>query len=170
VKDAHSRAPVFLHQDFGYNRGWPEKTSVFVPLTPMCPENGGLVLYPGTHALGYLGDAGEVNAGVLDPAWPTVCPSLEPGDVVLMHDCTWHASRPHVAGPDRVLAQLTYQPATDPSSAELLRGQWGTDHRLAPLPDAHLFTRSRSSRLRELQAAVDRQAPSPAGADRTPSE
>lgn len=156
VKDRKSRTPVFLHQDVGYDIGWPEKTSVFVPLSPANRDNGGLILYPGTHALGYMGDAGELNRALLDPAWPAVFPALNPGDVVLMHECTWHGSGPHVSGPDRVLVQITYQPASDPTSVELLRGQWRTKYRVASLPRERFFMRSRASRLRELQAEVDR--------------
>lgn len=156
VKDRQSRTPVFLHQDVGYDIGWPEKTSVFVPLSLVNRDNGGLVLYPGTHALGYMGDAGELNRELLDPAWPALCPAFDPGDIVLMHECTWHGSGPHVSGPDRVLVQITYQPASDPTGVELLRGRWRTAYRLADVPRERFFTRSRASRLRELQAEVER--------------
>lgn len=156
VKDHKSRTPVFLHQDVGYDIGWPEKTSAFVPLSPVNRDSGGLVLYPGTHALGYMGDAGELNRELLDPAWPAVSPALDPGDILLMHECTWHGSGPHVGGPDRVLVQITYQPASDPTGVELLRGRWRTAYRLADHPRDRFFTRSRVSRLRELQAEVDR--------------
>jgi hypothetical protein len=158
VKDQRSRGPVFLHQDFGYDHGWPEKTSLFLALSPVNAENGGLILYPGTHAFGYLGDAGEIDAAAFEGQWSSVCPSLEPGDAVLMHECLWHASHPHSSGPDRVLVQVTYQPASDPSSAALLRGAWQTDLRLGADLRHKLFKRSRSSRLRELQSEVDRQS------------
>lgn len=154
VKDAHSRGPVFLHQDYPYHVGWPNKASAFVPLSPMNPDNGGMVFYPGTHQYGYLGDAGEIDPAVLAPDWPSIAPSLEPGDVVLMHSLTWHRSGPHVGGPDRVLADIIYQPADDPSGTALLRGQWRTpiflDRR-----NTRLFLRSRTTRLAELQRAVD---------------
>jgi hypothetical protein len=156
IKDARSRGPVFLHHDYGYDAGWPEKTSVFVPLSRMTPENGGLSFYLGTHLLGYLGDVGELDPAVLDPAWPIVSPSVEPGDVVLMHECTWHASGPHVSGDDRILVQITYQPASDPSSIAHLRGTPGVGPRLGDTAPARCFKRSRSTRLRELQATVDR--------------
>ncbi len=156
IKDRKSRGAVFLHHDVCYDLGWPEKTSAFVALSIANRENGGLILYPATHALGYLGDVGELNRALLDPEWPAICPAVEPGDVILMHECTWHASEPHIRGPDRVLVQITYQPASDPTSAELLRGEWRTRYRLAAVSDARFFTRSRASRLRELQAEVDR--------------
>ena len=153
IKDYQSRGPVFLHSDFPYHLGWPNKASAFVPLSVMTPENGGMIFYPGTNQFGYLGDAGEVNPDVLPSDWPTISPSIEPGDFVLMNSCTWHASGPHVSGPDRVLADIIYQPADDPSSIALLRGQWQTEVFLQRRPD--LFIRSRVTRMKELQKRVD---------------
>jgi Phytanoyl-CoA dioxygenase (PhyH) len=158
LKDRKSRTPVFLHHDFGYDCGWPEKTAAFIPLSPTDADNGSLVFYPGTHLFGYLGDVGEFDPDIIDPDWPAICPALEPGDIALMHECTWHASPPYVHGPDRVLVQVTYQPANDPSSAALLRGNWRTEFRFGELREK-FFKRSRASRLRELQAEVDRLNP-----------
>lgn len=155
IKDRSSRAPVFVHNDFSYDYGWPEKTTVFLPLSESNKENGGISFYPGTHHFGYLGDAGEANTEILGPDWPLVCPSLEPGDIALCHTCTWHCSPPHGGGPDRILVQSTYQPASDPSSTALLRGEWKIRYRLSDLPREKFFVRSRSTRLRELQAQVN---------------
>jgi hypothetical protein len=153
IKDKQSRQPVFVHQDYCYDLGMPEKTSVFLPLGPMTPQNGGLFFYPGTHLLGYLGDAGELDPAILDPDWPVVGPSLEPGDLVLMHECTWHGSFAHTGGPDRIVVQITYQPASDPSGIKLLRGQ-SSGMPLGLIDRDALFVRSRTSRLRELQAEL----------------
>ena len=155
IKDHNSRTPVFAHNDFCYDYGWPEKTTVFIPLSVSNKENGGISFYPGTHHFGYLGDAGELNTEIIGPDWPLVCPTLEPGDIALCHTCTWHCSPPHVSGPDRILVQATFQPASDPSSTALLRGEWRTRYRLSALPRDKFFVRCRSSRLRELQAKVD---------------
>ena len=155
IKDVHNRDPVFLHQDYCYNLGWPEKTSLIVPLGTMNAENGGLVFYPGTHRLGYLGDAGELDPSVLAPDWPSVAPSLAPGDVALMHDCTWHSSPPRVSDVERILVQITYQPADDPSTAVLLRGSRRNAMLLDGIDRERLFRRSRASRLRELQSQVN---------------
>lgn len=155
IKDASSRTPVFLHQDFCYHKGWPSKLSAFVALSPMNPDNGGMVFYPGTHQFGYLGDAGQINPDILEADWPTLAPSLEPGDVAFMNSCTWHSSGPHVSGPDRVLADIIYQPADDPSGVALLRGQWQTDIFLSKLNSKDIFTRSRSSTMGELQRKVE---------------
>ncbi|MEM7130829.1 MAG: phytanoyl-CoA dioxygenase [Chloroflexota bacterium] len=155
IKDANSRNQVFTHGDFCYDYGWPEKTTVFIPLSISSPDNGGISFYPGTNHFGYLGDAGEVNTEILGGDWPLICPTLEPGDIALCHTCTWHCSPPHVSGPDRILVQATFQPSSDPSSTSLLRGEWRARYRLNGLPRNKFFVRSRSSRLRELQAQVD---------------
>ncbi len=159
VKDVHSRGPVFLHQDSPYHIGWSSKASAFVPLSAVSPENGGMIFYPGTHQFGYLGDAGEINPSIIDPDWPTVSPSLSPGDIVLMNSSMWHCSGPHVDGPDRVLADIIYQPADDPSGIALLRGEWRTEIFLDRKSD--LFVRSRVSRLVELQRELDGLRPNP---------
>ena len=155
IKSHDSRAPVFVHHDFAYDYGWPEKTTVFVPLSASNQQNGGISFFPGTHHFGYLGDAGEVNVDMLSPDWPRVCPELEPGDIALCHTCTWHYSPEHVGGPDRVLIQATFQPASDPSSVVCLRGRKRPRYRLAQIARDRFFARSRSSRLRELQREVD---------------
>ena len=156
VKDRHSRGPVFLHHDTPYHLGFPVKASAFVPLSQVTPQNGGMIFYPGTHQFGYLGDAGEIDPSILDSAWPEISPSLEPGDVALMHSSTWHRSGPHVSGPDRVMADIIYQPASDPSSVALLRGEWGTEVFLTSRSNTKLFKRSRTSMLKELQEQLDR--------------
>lgn len=154
VKDAYSRGPVFLHQDFPYHIGWPNKASLFVPLSVAGPENGGVTFYPGTHHFGYLGDAGEIDPSILPEVWPEFTPTLQPGDVALMNSLVWHRSGPHVRGPDRVLVDIIYQPADDPSGIALLRGKWRTDLFL-DRRDKQLFVRSRVTRLVEMQRELD---------------
>lgn len=154
VKDKDSRGPVFLHHDTPYHIGWPTKLSCFVPLT-IVDNNGAMLFWPGTHRYGYLGDAGEIRRDVIEMKWHS--PVLHPGDVVLMHSACWHESWAHKSGPDRVMVDTIMQPANDPSGIELLRGQW----RCEPQPwlrGNNIFIRSRSSRLRELQAIVDAKA------------
>jgi len=161
IKDKHSRSAVFLHHDFCYHLGWPTKASAFVPLSTVTSENGAMVFYPGTHHFGYLGDAGEINPDVAGVDWPTITPSLNPGDMVLMNSSTWHRSLPHTGGPDRIMADIIYQPANDPSGIALLRGQWRTEIFLNKVAKHQMFTRSRSTllkdkddRIRALEQAV----------------
>jgi len=155
IKYHNSRDKVFLHQDFPYHLGWPTKASAFVAISEVTPQNGGLNFYVGTHQFGYLGDVGEINPSVIDADWPSICPSLKPGDVALMNSSTWHMSGPHTGGPDRVIADIIYQPASDPSGVALLRGQWQTELFSSKIPRNDIFVRCRSSRLREMQQKLD---------------
>lgn len=152
VKDRHARDSVFLHQDTPYHVGWPQKASLFIAFTEVTRDNGGLVFYPQTHRYGYLGDAGSLLRPTESAAATHY--AMRPGDAILMHSATWHESLPHVSGPDRVIADIIFQPASDPSGVELLRGQWRTKVFLDR--DKPIFVRSRVSRIKELEAEVAR--------------
>jgi hypothetical protein len=146
MKDQHARKPVFLHQDFGYNIGWPDKTSFLIPFTQANAENGGMIFCPGTHAYGYLGNAGTIAADKFGD-WPQVCPDIMPGDIVFMHCLTWHASGVHASGVDRVMMQVVYQPADDPSTQTLVRGEWKTNVFFDLKRRQEYFTRSYITQL-----------------------
>ena len=157
VKDAKSRDAVFLHQDTPYHIGWPRKLSAFVALSESKMENGGLYLRRATHIWGYLGDAGELNPEVLGPNQWLNAIDMHPGDVLLMHSACWHGSYAHTEGPDRVLTDIIYQPADDPSGKKLMRGTWKTNDHIQDEQRANMFIRSRTSRLKELQEQLDKQ-------------
>ena len=122
MKDHHFDGPINVHQDWPYFGGDTRKLNVFIPMTPMNAENGGLVFYETSHLYGPL-ERGDIDvdryAGDLNAA----CPDLEVGDVLLGDFLTWHYSAPAQAPKDRILFQLVFQPADDPSSAHLLRGK-----------------------------------------------
>ncbi len=146
VKDRFSRAPVFLHQDSVYHVGMMRKWSAFVALSEVTRENGGLIVYPGTEKFGSLGDAGEIDRSLAEEFQPE-CPEMQPGDVLFMKSEMWHESGPHISGPDRILVDIIFQPATDPFCI----GRWPREQlRTAPL------VRSRVSRIQELEAEVAR--------------
>jgi hypothetical protein len=163
VKDQHSRAAVPLHQDTPYHKGFPEKWSFFVALAEMTPYNGLLVVYQGSHQLGHLGDAGEIRAD-LAAGFRAVRFPMMPGDVLAMHSSCWHESLAHTSGPDRLLADIILQPASDPSTVAVLRG-----HRRTPLymPTAP-FVSCRVSRLRDLQSQVSMMRSHGPGSSATP--
>lgn len=127
IKDKFSRDKVFLHQDSCYQIGTLNKCSLFVPLSVADKDNGAMMFHLGSHRLGFLGDAGEIDLDAFDMQWPVATPALEPGDVAVMDSHVWHASWPNTNGVDRILAQITVQPADDPSSLELVSGSWQTD-------------------------------------------
>ncbi len=127
IKDKYSPGEVFLHQDFCYHLGWPNKASFFVALSYAGKKNGGLTFYAGSHQYGFLGDAGEVNPGSFAEKWPEFTPEMNPGDVAIMNSMIWHTSGKNEAGIDRIVADIILQPADDPSGKEILRGKWQTD-------------------------------------------
>jgi len=133
VKDADSRGPVPCHQDISYHCGGMNKASIFLALTHCGAMNGGLCFYPGTHRFGHLGDAGHINPAMAGVA--PECPNLLPGDAVIMNSYTWHASGPHQYGPDRLIADMIWQPASDTSTPGMYEG-WLTNSRLMRLKKA----------------------------------
>lgn len=147
IKDQFSRGKVFLHQDSCYHVGHHNKASFFVPLSHTNRDNGGMTFHVGSHRLGVLGDAGEINRDAFDFQWPTVTPGLAPGDFVFMHSSLWHESGPNESGVDRILADTIVQPADDPTGKELLSGEWQTDIFISPSNFIQYFVNSRVLRL-----------------------
>ncbi|HLJ12843.1 MAG TPA: phytanoyl-CoA dioxygenase family protein [Planctomycetaceae bacterium] len=171
VKDQYSRGPVFRHQDIPYHTGHMNRASFFVPLSKANRQNGGMTYFPGTHKFGYLGDAGELLDDILPGEWPSLTPDLVPGDLAIMDSALWHESGSFIEGEDRVLVDIHLQPASDPSSEEVLRGEFCGEYRIPPALRGKVFKRSRVTRLVELQAEVDRLKsecrPKPAAAERS---
>lgn len=143
IKDALSSNKVFLHQDSCYHAGHSNKCSVFVPVSLVNKDNGGLTFHVGSHRLGVLGDAGEIDPASFDVQWPTVTPELAPGDFVIMDSRLWHESGPNVSGVDRIMADMIIQPADDPTGQELLCGEWQTDVFYSPKTITRHFVSSR---------------------------
>lgn len=161
VKDEFARGSVFLHHDVAYHQGGQNKLSAFIALSNVSAENGGLIFYPRSHIFGHLGDAGEINRELLERYnLKPYTPALQPGDVVFMHSSLWHESPPWKSGEDRVLIDAIYQPASDLTTKELLRGDisqaqlsgYAFNSTLREQP----FTRSRVSRIKELEAENER--------------
>lgn len=155
VKDSSSVNPVILHQDSGYHVGSFEKASMFLALKTVNKQNGGMYLYPGTHRFGYLGDAGSINPEILPTDWPVITPSLEPGDFMLMRSLTWHGSGPFIEGDERVMTDFIYQPASDPSTRELVRGKSGWNGCFLTEKRQDIFASCRSSKLRQIKQVLD---------------
>lgn len=156
VKDRFARGPVFRHQDIPYHTGLMNRASFFVPLSNVTKQNGAMTYHLGTHHFGYLGDAGELLEDILPADWPSLTPELAPGDVAIMDSAVWHESGPHTGGEDRVLVDIHLQPATDPTSGEILRGKPVAEYKIPHFLRGKLFKRSRVTRLTEMQAELDR--------------
>lgn len=159
IKDAHSRDKVFLHQDSCYHLGNLNKCSIFVPLSISNEDNGGLRFHAGSHKLGFLGDAGEINPDSFELRWPTVTPEVHPGDFIVMNSALWHESGPNRNGVDRILADMILQPADDPTGVELLCGSWQTDIFYSPLNCVRYFANSRVKKIIKYETELGLRAP-----------
>jgi ectoine hydroxylase-related dioxygenase (phytanoyl-CoA dioxygenase family) len=151
IKDKFSLDKVFLHNDSCYHLGYLNKCSFFVPLTYSGPSNGGLIFHLGTHKFGHLGDAGEINKNAFNIQFPTITPELNPGDFAIMHSSLWHESGPNEAKIDRVVADIHYQPANDPTGKELLNGKWKTNFWYSMEDPTKYFINSRIIKLKNKQ-------------------
>lgn len=154
IKDKFSLGEIFLHHDFCYHIGFPNKASFFVPLSYAGKSNGGLTFYLGTHNYGYLGDAGEIDPDQFKEIWPQVTPELDPGDFVIMNSLLWHKSGINETGVDRIVADIIYQPANDPSGKELVRGEWQTDIFIKHENILKYFKTSRAKKIIELKEKI----------------
>lgn len=111
IQQAHFKLPgdqvaFAWHQDASNRRygsdlwtdvnGRGSFVQIAVAVDPMGPENGGLRMIPGTHALGFVADpeTGEVPERYLDEA-RAVDVVLEPGDAALFGPFTIHGSGPN---------------------------------------------------------------------------
>lgn len=127
------------HQDWPYWQG-THKVSVWVALDPATPENGCLKLLPGSHraVVTHDGDASDgrgfgsrLAPDAVDESRAVSAP-VQPGDAILFHDLTLHASHPNVSGADRWSLISTFRAVTheDPPypwavAAQIVRGATG---------------------------------------------
>ncbi len=124
------------HQDYPYWHG-AHKVSVWLALDKATPDNGCLKLLPGSHlsSITHDGDAGDGNGfghrlsdGIVDESL-AVTVACDPGDAVLFHDLTLHASFPNTSGTARWALISTYRNAAEPDleydwavAAQVVRG------------------------------------------------
>jgi hypothetical protein len=122
MKDKTFAGSIEVHQDWPYFGGDTRKLNAFVPLTRCRRENGMIVFYEGSHAMG------PVERGAIDidryPEFAPNCPELEVGDILFADFLTWHSSAPAVEDEDRILLQVVLQPGSDRSSNNLFDGSW----------------------------------------------
>jgi ectoine hydroxylase-related dioxygenase (phytanoyl-CoA dioxygenase family) len=124
------------HQDWTYWHG-THKISAWVALDPATRENGCLKLLPGSHreAVVHDGDASDgkgfgnrLDPNAVDESQAVAAP-VQPGDAILFHDLTLHASYPNTTGKDRWSLISTFRAVTDEDppyswavAAEVVRG------------------------------------------------
>jgi Phytanoyl-CoA dioxygenase (PhyH) len=153
-KDRSNNGPVFLHQDSCYNVGRFEAFSFFIPLSRCSAENGGLEFYPGTHNYGHIGDAGGI-ANVLPANYPVLSPTVDVGDLIIMHSGTWHSSPPNTSGEPRVYLECAIRHGSDPAAKKILVGEDMREWVLKISVD-DLFETSREKRIINLHKQIEK--------------
>lgn len=109
-----------IHQDGFYSPGIEDYKPVWAPLTPCQRELGGLMLAVGQNNRGYFHNLAKpspfpVPVGVIpDGSWATT--DYFPGDVLIVHPFTPHASRPNTSNRLRVTFDTRVQSARRPSA------------------------------------------------------
>jgi len=153
-KDKTDTKPVFLHQDSSYLVGYFDKYSLFISLTPCHRRNGGLVVYPGTHYFGHLGDAGEIDSNILPLNYPKIEVDTEVGDILVMHSAIWHESPENVEHSERIYLEIKIRDANDPSTKNIICGERTSEWSLPLSPD-EIFKNSRTQRLKNLYNQIE---------------
>jgi ectoine hydroxylase-related dioxygenase (phytanoyl-CoA dioxygenase family) len=108
------------HQDSAYFGPETERSLIltcWIPLVPTDAENGGMQVLPGSHRLGLRehhtekaeGRFLEAGEGALGEAQDNaVTCVMEPGDVLLLHNLTFHRSLPNVTDGIRWSIDIRY--------------------------------------------------------------
>ena len=111
-------APLFpWHQDNGYTELDVEHTQVWLALTPMNAENGGLQVVPGAHVdrLEHCWVGDHVQCWTPDVAEERGAISITaaPGDVVVFSSWLPHATTPNVTGEQHLAYVAEFLPVRD---------------------------------------------------------
>lgn len=111
------------HQDWWYWHG-SHKVSIWIALDRATPANGCLKMIPGSHREILKRDSAGEEQGFAKrideskiPSGQAVTLEVEPGDAVLFHDLTLHASHPNTNGTDRWSFIATYRQAGVPDDS-----------------------------------------------------
>ncbi len=109
-----------IHQDGFYSPGIKDYKPVWITLTPCQRALGGLMLAVGQNRRGYFHNLAKpspfpVPVGVIPPeSWATT--DYMPGDVLIVHPYTPHASRPNTSNRLRISFDTRVQSAKRPSA------------------------------------------------------
>ncbi|MBI2299391.1 MAG: phytanoyl-CoA dioxygenase family protein [Armatimonadetes bacterium] len=110
------------HQDWAYWKG-SHKLTVWVAIGPVTPENGCLMVVPGSHRRPLehqsfndpkTGFGNRIDLAAHGLAGREVTVPLESGAAVFFHDLTVHASHPCAAGRRRRALAVTYRNLAEP--------------------------------------------------------
>jgi len=108
------------HQDSGYygpNSNESLIISAWIPVVPVDESNGCMQIMPGSQNLGLLDHQQEKRAGrfleiseadgMIDESRAVTCP-MQPGDVLLFHNLTFHRSLPNISEITRWSIDIRY--------------------------------------------------------------
>ena len=107
-----------VHQDGFFSPGIVNFKPVWMPLVDIDRSMGGLMVAVGQNKRGYFHNLAKaprcpIPEGVIDPgSWATT--DYHPGDVLVIHGATPHASRPNLSDRVRVSIDTRIQSARDP--------------------------------------------------------
>ena len=107
-----------VHQDGFFSPGILNFKPVWIPLVEIDRSMGGLMVAVGQNKRGYFHNLAKaprcpIPEGVIDPAsWATTV--YRPGDILVIHPATPHASRPNMSDRVRVSIDTRIQSARDP--------------------------------------------------------
>ena len=151
VKQEGDKGVVKTHQDLGYHIGSFEQVSIFSSLNQMSKENGGIRIIPGSHHLGYLGDAGTLTQ--FYPEKAELCPQLQPGDALIMHCALIHHSRQNDNSVARKVFEILLCPEEQPWRIDTVSESDSTTSPFGDLdPSQHqLFLSGRGQRLQKIR-------------------
>jgi ectoine hydroxylase-related dioxygenase (phytanoyl-CoA dioxygenase family) len=122
LKPAFVGSRIGLHQDQGlWEQQYPNAVSVWIALMDATPENGCLVIYPGSHLHGLLPHTPDPT----HPSHPTIAEEtltklglnsatevpMAAGDVIVWHRYMVHASGPNRTNQDRIGTVLVFADA-----------------------------------------------------------
>jgi len=128
------------HQDFAFwtreGAAQPNMCSIAIAIGPVTEANGCMRLVPGSHLLGTLdlvdiGPSQGTDPAAVEMALETrgqeLC-ELEPGDVVVFHSNTLHASGPNESDVPRTMLMASYNAVSNAPRTE------DSHYRLRPFP------------------------------------
>lgn len=156
VKDSKFQGEIFLHQDSCYQLGG-KKVTVFFTFSDLQKEplkSSCIRILVGTHKFGHLGDAGQISRDVLEDEWPEFEASVDKNDYILMDPHCWHYSlSSDLENNFRAIYTFTF--LENGPLAQRLPGE----NRIInsnKFTSNQIFTRSRVSRIKELQSIIDK--------------
>lgn len=155
VKKEGESGVVNIHQDLGYHIGNFEQISIFTSLNDMSSQNGGITVVPGSHHLGYLGDAGSLSE--FYPCNAELCPTLSAGDALIMHCALIHHSRENYDEKPRKVFEVLLCPEEQPWRIDTISQDKSSRSFFNDLDpsDHQLFKSGRAQRLSEIRKILD---------------